>query len=144
MTLRRPKSHWGGASLQTRADDTGIYDIMQVEVTTLDRYCANHPRRPFSFIKCDVEGHEHEVFRGARSILSEDRPDLLFECFHAADPQCDIFSFLKSLDYEGYCFFRNGFAPISEYCNLRSRLHNKALYDFVFVPKERRLLCKAT
>lgn len=143
MTLRRPKSHWGGASLEGRADDTEIYDLMQVDVTTLDRYCANHPRRPFSFIKCDVEGHEHDVFRGAKAIISEDRPDLLFECFHATDPQCDVFSLLRSLDYEGYCFFGTGFAPLSEYCALRPRLHKKALFDFVFVPKERSLLREA-
>ena len=143
MTLRRPKDHWGGASLEPRVDDSVAYDRVPVKVTTLDAYSADHPRRPFAFIKCDVEGHEHDVFRGARAILLEDRPDLLFECFQATEPQCEVFSLLQSLDYEGYCFFENGFAPISEYRALRPRLHKKAMTDFVFVPKERPLLRSA-
>jgi FkbM family methyltransferase len=132
--LARPKAHWGGASLEDLSCDV---DWITIQVTTLDRYFGNHDARPVSFIKCDVERHEYDVFRGGATILKEDRPDLLFECHDAGKPECKVFSYLNGLDYEGFCFFRNGFAPVSEYRSIRHLMHKKALVDFVFVPKER-------
>jgi FkbM family methyltransferase len=38
------------------------------------------PKRPIGFIKIDVEGGEYGVLRGARGILAECRPIILFEC----------------------------------------------------------------
>lgn len=137
LTLRRPKSHWGGASLEGLAGNASEFDFIPVKVTTLDAYRASQPARPIAFIKCDVEGHEHQVFLGGRNVLTEDRPDLLFECHRAKDPQCEVFAYLKSLDYEGYCFFGGGLASVADYAALRPRLHKKALTDFVFLPKER-------
>jgi len=137
LTLRRPKAHWGGATFESESEDSNYYDLIKAKVTTLDTYFENHPARPISFIKCDVEGHEHHVFRGGQNILLEDRPDLLFECYDAENPDCKEFSYLKSVDYEGFCFFGDGFAPISDYVSLRPRMHKKAVRDFVFVPKER-------
>jgi FkbM family methyltransferase len=137
LTLRRPKAHWGGASFEAQWTDASTYDLLPVKVTTLDAYLENHAARPIAFVKCDVEGHEYHVFRGGQNILAKDRPDLLFECHHAEDPDCDVFSYLNVLDYEGYCFFRGGRAPVAEYRSLRSRIHRSALVDFVFAPKER-------
>ena len=45
----------------------------------LDSFFASRTQ-PVSLIKCDVEGHEGEVFRGAEQLLRQDRPILLFEC----------------------------------------------------------------
>lgn len=132
--LRRPRAHWGGASLEPLNGDT---DILQVRVTTLDEYLDRHPARPVSFIKCDVEGHEHHVFQGAKSVLTEDRPDLLFECFDVGSRDCKVLSLLNSLDYAGFCFYRGGLAPISEYRSIRHLMHKRARVDFAFVPLER-------
>lgn len=137
LILRRPKTHWGNASFEYHADDADAVDLIPVDVTTLDGYFANHPGRPIAFIKCDVEGHEYPVFRGGQKILTEDRPDLLFECVRAGDSECDVFTYLQSLDYDGYCFFGGGLAAIADYRSLRPKMHRKALVDFVFVPKER-------
>ena len=38
------------------------------------------PGKPIGFLKIDVEGAEFYVFRGARRVLSESRPVVLFEC----------------------------------------------------------------
>jgi hypothetical protein len=33
-------------------------------------------------IKIDVEGHEEAVIRGARELINNDEPIVIFECFH--------------------------------------------------------------
>jgi len=137
LTLRRPQAQWGGASLETYAGDTRAFDFIPVKVTTIDGSCSTHPVRPIAFIKCDAENHEHHVFRGGQRVLTEDRPDLLFECHGADDPHCEAFAYLRSLGYEGYCFFGGGLAPVADYAALRPRMHPKALVDFVFLPVER-------
>lgn len=140
MTLRRRRSHWGGASFDLHREEREDLESIPVEVTTLDAYLAvRNLDAPVRFIKCDIEGHELPALRGSARTLAEDRPDVLFECHDAANPDCPVFAFLRSLDYEGFCFVGNGLAPVSEYAALRSRIHRKALADFVFLPRERAL-----
>lgn len=50
---------------------------VEIEAVSLDEY-AQSAAAP-DFIKCDVEGAEVEVFRGARRILEEKRPGILCE-----------------------------------------------------------------
>jgi FkbM family methyltransferase len=50
---------------------------IEVEGVSLDDYTAASPAP--DFIKCDVEGAELEVFRGARRLLKEKRPGILCE-----------------------------------------------------------------
>ncbi|MFQ5994985.1 MAG: FkbM family methyltransferase [Acidiferrobacterales bacterium] len=133
--LLRPRHHWGGASMAWHPK--GELDILKVKAVTLDEYFQNHEARPISFIKCDVEGHEYHVFKGGEQILQEDRPELLFECGFARDPECEAFSYLNGLEYDGFCFYKQGFAPIAKYNLLHDSLHRRALVDFVFVPKEK-------
>jgi FkbM family methyltransferase len=137
LILRRPHDHWGGASFSRFQNVSEDIDLIPVHVTTLDRYFARHPARPISFIKCDVEEHELEVFRGGRQILSEDRPQLLFECLTAHRPNVAVFTYLQTVGYRGFCFGPSGLAPVEDYCELRSQIHKRARKDFVFVPQER-------
>ncbi|HIE65846.1 MAG: FkbM family methyltransferase [Nitrospira sp.] len=132
--LVRPKNHWGGASLEGSPNEDK--DLLEIRVTTLDDYFHNHPARPIRFIKCDVEGHEYDVFQGGKRILQQDRPDLLFECFDVRNPKCDVFSYLRDLEYDGFFFYQRGFVPIAKYETFRKSIHEKALFNFVFVPKE--------
>ena len=53
------------------------HDTIQVDATSLDDF-AWAGREP-DFIKCDVEGAEVEVFRGARRLLADKRPRILCE-----------------------------------------------------------------
>lgn len=52
---------------------------LRVETCTLDDFCDRNGLERIDFIKCDVEGHEIEVFSGARGTLSRHRPTLLVE-----------------------------------------------------------------
>lgn len=47
------------------------------EVVTLDDYCRENNLDHVSFLKIDVEGFEYEVIKGANSLLSEARVDLI-------------------------------------------------------------------
>ena len=81
-----------------------------VTVTTLDALCVEPAVRPVGFIKCDVEGHELEVLRGADQVLREDRPALLVESVDdrpAAGQTARVFDHLRGLGYTG-CFFVDG------------------------------------
>ncbi len=93
-----------GATLEKRSGTEGRH--IDVPTTTLDSFFKGRDV-PISLIKCDVEGHELEVFKGARSILETDRPMLLFECENrhlSGGTIQDVFTFLEELGYEGAYF----------------------------------------
>ena len=78
-----------------------------VPITILDNYLRNKPDRRIDLIKCDVEGHELEIFRGGKEILKNHKPLLIFECeqrHHKNDSISDVFKFLFDMNYSGYFF----------------------------------------
>ena len=52
-------------------------DTIQVSAVSMDDYCKSQP--PPDFLKCDVEGAEVEVFRGAQRLLKEKRLGIICE-----------------------------------------------------------------
>lgn len=52
-------------------------DTIKVQAVSLDDFTLSAP--PPDFIKCDVEGAELEIFRGARQLLAKNRPRILCE-----------------------------------------------------------------
>jgi FkbM family methyltransferase len=73
-----------------------------VEVRTLDELWKSGTVPQLQFIKCDVEGSELEVFKGAREVLASQKPGLLVEV--SKDSSKDVFSFLQSLGYGGFTY----------------------------------------
>ncbi len=73
----------------------------EVRTETLDHYFES-ARRPVALIKIDAEGHEREILRGARRILTEDRPFLVFECERHRHPGHTIRPILDSVVELGY------------------------------------------
>ena len=102
LKIQRSKAGSGQASFHVEAG-SGLEEI-EIPVTTLDVFFAETPHAPIRFIKCDVEGHELEAFRGAEGILREDGPVLLFECHDEQARQGDLFNFLAGLGYDGVFF----------------------------------------
>lgn len=91
-----------GASLGS----TGQVAVRSVSVRcdTLDSYLASAQAEAVRLIKCDVEGHELEVLRGAERTLQTDRPLLLMECEarHRQDGCVEtVFHYLRDLAYSG-------------------------------------------
>jgi len=76
------------------ADSSG--DTITVEAVSLDRYVTaqNSP----DFLKCDVEGAEVEVLRGAERLLAERRTILLVE-MHSPQNHCALVQKFVELGY---------------------------------------------
>jgi len=102
LNLIRPEAGSGTASFHL-TPGAGL-EAVEVPVTTLDEYFNARHRRPISFIKCDVQEHEFEVFKGGQTVLAEDRPVLLFECYDELAEQGEFFSFLTNLGYDGFFY----------------------------------------
>jgi FkbM family methyltransferase len=133
--LIRPRDHWGGASLEIESNEDS--DCLQIKVITLDDYFQNSPLRPIRFIKCDVEGHEYDVFLGGKRVLQEDKPELLFECVDDKAKEGTLFSYISGLGYDGFFFVDRKLVPISQYQTLRATIP-KPYLNYVFLPKNRK------
>lgn len=103
LTMRRSEAGSGMASFHSPASR----DLEEVEIPVirLDDYVREQNIGPVSFIKCDVEGHELDVFRGGQTLLARDKPTLLFECHDNEAEKGELFDFLSGLGYDGYFFF---------------------------------------
>jgi FkbM family methyltransferase len=103
---------------------------------------------PVTFVKCDVEGHELAVLRGATDLLTRWHPPILIEIEqrHQETPMTDVFDVLTGLGYEGYVL-HGEVRPIAEFDVWRDQVQHlkpNALftaappgyhYDFLFVPE---------
>jgi FkbM family methyltransferase len=70
------------------------------------------------FVKCDVEGHELAVLRGAEAVLRRSRPALLIEIEQRHQSQGDIrqtFAHLARRADLGYSINEDGLRPIEEF-----------------------------
>lgn len=128
--LFRSEPGSGGASLNQSQASNGCQAI-PVEVSTLDAYYDEFT--DVAFIKCDVEGHEHDVFRGGQRLLERDRPCLLFECHHDEAKKQDLFSFLTSLGYDGFFTGKKGMIHFSRFDQYPYRRENEHHRNYIFL-----------
>jgi FkbM family methyltransferase len=129
LLLRRP-NEWGGGGLHDLST-TGCEQI-PVRTETLDGYLAQQGMSPVSFIKCDVEGHEEQVFRGGERMLTRDRPALLFESHHRVAATGSLFRYLEGIGYMGFLFAFRKLHPMRYWNELIGR-DNPHLTNYVFV-----------
>ncbi len=110
-----------GATLEQGTKGTEPVVTQKIETRRLDTlFPTRHADQRVRLIKCDVEGHELEVFRGAEMLLRREAPDLLFECevrHQAENGGVDlVFDFLRGLDYEGRFFGPGGkLLPLAQF-----------------------------
>lgn len=106
------------ASLEFPTQSLSSHEDYSVSMTTLDEYIAKRGVESVQLVKCDVEGHELEVFRGGERLLSVHRPHLLFECEvrHRGSGSVDeVFAYLADLGYEGAALTHKGPIPVDEF-----------------------------
>lgn len=115
-----------------------------VATKTLDGVLAHRDKR-VSFIKCDVEGHEIEVFKGGTGILAEDRPNLLVEIEqrHLHHNIQESFAFFQACRYHGWFLESGNLHDIQEFrgdqhqTTESERTGNRLPYvnNFLFLPE---------
>jgi FkbM family methyltransferase len=103
--LARQRIGDGSASLQPcrRGDDS---ETITVPLAKLDDMGS---LRDLKFIKCDVEGHEQQVFRGAEQTIRSHRPVVQFEAIASEAPE--LFSFFLGLGYSGLMLLGGQYLP---------------------------------
>jgi FkbM family methyltransferase len=87
--------------------------------TTLDAYAERHGVDSLSFVKCDVEGAELLVLRGAAETIRRTRPLLFLEVSRhwAADfayQPVDVARFLEELGYSRFFLVTEELTPLSD------------------------------
>jgi FkbM family methyltransferase len=103
-----------------------------VLVETLDHCLEPLEVEKLRLIKCDVEGHELRVFRGAKRTIAKYRPAVMFESMprhHTKDTVEDVLRFFADLDYSGSFFHQGERRPLKD----RAAIVPK---DYAFVPRE--------
>jgi FkbM family methyltransferase len=84
-----------------------------IEMTTIDAYCRENNLKHVDFMKCDVEGGELQVFKGAEktiekyipTILAEINDDFLKDKFHAS--AADVYQWITKKGYKSFALKKN-------------------------------------
>ncbi|MEE2712803.1 MAG: FkbM family methyltransferase [Planctomycetota bacterium] len=141
LTLRVPGTRTSpGASFESGVVQGG--QSIAIPVTPLDDYAAAHGITQLRMIKCDAEGHELEVFKGAEGVLTRLRPLLLFECevrHRASGRVDDVFDYLQGLGYQGQALARQGPLSLDQFDPERHQASPDQpdyINNFVFRPTE--------
>jgi FkbM family methyltransferase len=121
------------AHLNTGKESGAITE--EVEMTTLDRYCQVIDIPRIDIIKCDVEGAELLVIKGARESINRFKPTILCEIDASLISRfgyvpSDIFDFFSGQDYKPFIFRNNSFREVSEF-------KENSNYFFIYRDKEK-------
>ncbi len=109
----------------------------KVMVDTVDNFVDKNNLAKLDFIKCDTEGHEFAVFKGAQKTLATLRPILYIEVKEATkDP---LFNILKSIDYHPYLWDNENSRVVMATDGSRIQSEN---YYFFPIEKEEQILKK--
>jgi FkbM family methyltransferase len=131
---------------QAGQQETGRQESCVVQLRTLDELLEGERR--VSFLKCDVEGHEQQVFEGAARILDRDRPVVFaeVEARHRKDPIENTFAFFDAAGYRGWFVAGSELRPLREFDVARDQLGyldgrfmpytmpDGYVHDFLFCP----------
>lgn len=125
----------------------GEYRSLPIETTTLDAALGSDARL-LAFVKCDVEGHELAVLRGAAGTFEQARPTLLIELEHrhAGHLVQETLELLAAWGYDGQAIGPDGPMPLDDFDIERDQLayidgevqaEMPAGYinDFIFTPR---------
>lgn len=125
----------GSASIEpSRRNESA--ETIDIEISKLDAF-ADEIGPALKFIKCDVEGHELEVFLGGEEIIRRYRPVVQFESTVTDTRTEAIFEFFRRLGYSGVLLLGGKYLDYRDY---RTVPHYKfglgGHRDFLFFPLE--------
>lgn len=95
----------------------------RVQLQTLDHYCDQKDIRKIDFLKIDVEGHELEVLKGAKKMLSEERIGMVQFEYGGCNIDSrvllkDLFGVLQNPPFEFYKIFPKRIQKVERYSPL--------------------------
>jgi FkbM family methyltransferase len=146
LLMRRPKAGAGAASFHI--DPSVAWEQFEVPVVRLDDFVERERIASVRLIKCDVESHELEVFRGGEATLARDLPALIFECNHEIASRGELFGFLYRLGYDGFFYYvapkdhrswlhktRGFYAPASRFADYEYARPGLGARNYLFLRK---------
>jgi len=106
-----------------------------IGAVSLDDFCEENEIRRLDLIKIDTDGHEFEVLRGARKVIAEFRPIIVFEAaLYLLEEKniefSDYSNFFGSLDYS--LFNSSNFKEIDAK-NYRKHIPSKGTIDILAI-----------
>ena len=121
--------------------------VVSIRVDRLDAVLSGE-LPPLAFVKCDVEGHEFAVLRGAEETLRRSHPAIFVEIEqrHQDAPIQRTFDYLHGLGYVGQSVHDGQLAPLEEFSverdqlaflgpSFREILPPGYVHNFLFAPK---------
>ena len=95
--------------------DGELKPLIEVEIDTVDCFCSRRGIERVNLLKCDTEGYEMNVLRGAQGLLAEGRIDfILAECdFFRRESELhsefiDIWNYLAGFGFHVVSFYTGG------------------------------------
>ena len=140
-SIIRPRDELSPGASISFEKELGIKTLM-VETTTLDNYFLIENQIPVDFIKCDVEGHELDVFCNGVRMIKKYQPTIIVEC---EARQCgrnnvkELFFLFRKLGYKGYFYNGELMADVDDFDIFQyQEAQNKKIYvnNFFFTPKK--------
>lgn len=126
-----PHLSFGGSVNET--DGSGVYHLETVDTIVLDEYAKENNIEAIDFIKCDIEGGELMVLKGAQGLIDKSRPVIFCEVIdnnlnHFDLTFADIDGYCKSINYKIYVE-KSGKFETAEISNKNA--------DYFFIPEEK-------
>ncbi len=92
----------------------------QITLTTLDEYCQQNNIQQIDFLKIDVEGHEYEVFKGAKNLLKSTAIKMIQFEYGGCNIDSkvflkDLFEYFQNTSYSFYKIYPNYIKQINQY-----------------------------
>jgi len=111
------RNHYEASLEPGVADQSGEVESFTTEVVTLDGFIDSAGIDHVDFIKCDVEGHEFAVLRGALFLIARDRPTILLEVnepLHEPGHGSAVKEFIDGIGYRINTFEEGRVTPLRD------------------------------
>ncbi len=107
-----------------------------VPAISLDDFCRNEQLTRLDFIKIDTDGHEYEVFLGAKNCIAKYRPQIIFEIsIYAMNEKNIDFSFYENYFNElKYTLYDSSNGKQVTIANYKYYIPRKGTIDIIALP----------